>query len=396
MAEPNKAQITYKVGAATSVLRFHSVIAEEHEITSEVTKYPAMTGFNVSTHAIKKNRKLTIQGAVSNHLIVGSEEFHVYGGKNTAIMFDTLKNLVRLATPCEVLTNLGTYTPVVFTRFRTKQQAGMTDAMDFTLIGEEIQLGTAKNSTAPKLLVFTPLSAVERKARVDELESSGWFVPEDARLSQCLVDLNDSFQVETKNEAGKTFITTYEKSAYDPSTKSYSHTVHTSDTDVATSSASTSFNWFALMQGAPLSSALPDIDLIAGAETAGACLVDGVSGFVTNTLEEMTETTLGELKKTIYGAAYGVLGVNGDRSPVQALLAIGVDCLVAGAIGSVDPTLNADDFTDSSLPTIESILEGAAATGDSVVNDVLGAAAPTTLTKISPATRTTSFFGDLL
>jgi len=396
MAKPDKAQITYMVGTAKSVLRFHSVIAEEHEITSEVTKYPAMTGYDVSTHAIKKNRKLTIQGAVTNHLIVGSQEFHEYGGKNTAIMFDTLKNLVRRATPCEVLTNLGTYTPVVFTRFRTKQQAGMTDAMDFTLIGEEIQLGNALNSTAPTLLVFTPLSASEREARVDELTAAGLEVPEDAELSQCQADFNESFQVETKDDNGETSITTYEKSAYDPSTKSYGHTVHTSNTEVVSSGPNTNFNWFALMQGAPLASALPDIDLLAGAETAGACLVDGLTGLATDTLNEMTETTLGELKKTIYGAAYEVFGVNGDRSTGQVLLAIGVDCLVAGAIGSVDPTLNADDFTDNSIPTVESILEGAAATGDSVVNDVLGVAAPTTLTKISPTTRETTFFGDLI
>lgn len=396
MAKPDKAQITYMVGTAKSVLRFHSVIAEEHEITSEVTKYPAMTGFDVSTHTIKKNRKLTIQGVVSNHLIVGSQEFHQYGGKNTSIMFDTLKELVRRSTPCEVLTNLGTYTPVIFTRFRTKQQAGMTDAMDFTLIGEEIQLGNALNSTAPNLLVFTPLSASKREARADELKSAGLDVPEDAELSECKVDMNESFQVETKDDNGETSITTYEKSAYSPSTKSYSHTVHTTNTKVAKPTTSNSFNWFALMQGAPITSVLPNIDLLAGAETAGACLVDGLAGLATDTLNEMTETTLGELKKTIYGAAYEVFGVNGNRSTGQVLLSIGVDCLVAGAIGSVNPTLNADDFSSNSVPTVESILEGAAATGDSVINDVLGVAAPTTLTKISPTKRDVTFFGDLI
>ena len=53
-------------------------------------------------------------------------------------------------------------------------------------------------------------------------------------------------------------------------------------------------------------------------------------------------------------------------------------------------------FNDNSFPTPDDALEGAASIGDGLATDVLGVAAPTTLTKITPAGADVSFFGDLL
>jgi hypothetical protein len=394
MGRPTKAQIKYMVGdggdAVESILRFHSVIAEEHEVTTEITKFPVQSGFNVSNHAIKKNRKVTISGLISNHLIIGAEEFHEYGGNNTKIVFGTLKDLVRRATPCEVNTNFGDYTPVIFNKFKTKLMAGKTDVMEFTMMGEEVQLGLTANATLPTLLVFTPLTDAERIARVEELAAVGLEVPEEAVVTQAPVDFNESFQVETTNLNGETSITTYDKVAYDPTTKAYSHEVHTSDTDVASADPEEHMNWFGMLQEET------GIDLEAGAATFSACLVDGDTGLALEAGEELIETALGDLKKSTYGAAYGLFGVNGGHSIGQVLLSLGVDCLVAGAIGSVDPELNPDDFQENDIPTFDEALEGAASIGDSVVSSTLGVAAPTTLTKISPPSGETSFFGDLL
>ena len=394
MGKPTKAQIKYMVGegadAVESILRFHSVIAEEHEVTTEVTKFPVQSGFNISNHAIKKNRKVTISGLISNHLIIGAEEFHEYGGNNTKIVFGTLKDLVRRATPCEVNTNFGDYTPVIFTKFKTKLMAGKTDVMEFTMMGEEVQLGLTANANLPNLLVFTPLTDAERTSRVEELAAVGLEVPEEAVVTQAPADLNKSFQVETTNLNGETSITTYDKVAYDPTTKAYSHEVHTSDTDVASADPEEHMNWFGMLQEET------GIDLEAGAATFSACMADGLTGLALEARDEFIKTALGDLKKSIYGASYGLFGVNGDRSTGQVLLSLGVDCLVAGAIGSVDPELNPDDFQENDIPTFDEALEGAASIGDGVVSNTLGVAAPTTLTKISPPSGETSFFGDLL
>ena len=394
MGKPTKAQIKYMVGegadAVESILRFHSVIAEEHEVTTEVTKFPVQSGFNISNHAIKKNRKVTISGLISNHLIKGAEEFHEYGGNNTKIVFGTLKDLVRRATPCEVNTNFGDYTPVIFTKFKTKLMAGKTDVMEFTMMGEEVQLGLTANANLPNLLVFTPLTDAERTSRVEELAAVGLEVPEEAVVTQAPADLNKSFQVETTNINGETSITTYDKVAYDPTTKAYSHEVHTSDTDVASADPEEHMNWFGMLQEET------GIDLEAGAATFSACMADGLTGLALEARDEFIKTALGDLKKSIYGASYGLFGVNGDRSTGQVLLSLGVDCLVAGAIGSVDPELNPDDFQENDIPTFDEALEGAASIGDGVVSNTLGVVAPTILTKISPPSGETSFFGDLL
>ena len=400
MGKPTKAQISYQVGtgddAVTSTLRFHSVIAEEHEASNEITKFPVQAGFNVSNHKIRKNRKISISGVVTNHLIVGAEEFHEYGGNNVRLAFGALKELVQAGVPCEVATNIDTYTPVIFNRLKTKQAAGSTDILQFTISGEEIQLGLADNATTPTLLVFTPLTDEQREARVAELLTAGIDVPPEAVIAEAPVDFNESFQVETRGPNGETSITTYEKGSYDPTTKTYNHMVHTSDTNVVTSAPTTSFNWFLMMQEEINPAALPNVDLEAGASTASACLVDGLIGIGTDIANEYIDTAVGELKQTIYGAAYGLFGVNGDQGIGQVLLGLGVDCLIAGAVGSVDPNLNPDDFNDNSIPTTDQVLEGAASIGDSVATDTLGVAAPTTLTKIASPTGDTSFFGDLL
>lgn len=402
MSKPTKAQIKYVVGegedAVESILRFHSVVAEEHEITTEVTKFPVQSGFNISNHAIKKNRKVSVSGLVSNHLIIGSEEFHEYGGNNSRVMFETLKNLVRQAIPCEVNTNLGDYTPVIWTKFKTKQMAGKTDIMEFTISGEEVQLGLTVNQTAPTILVFTPLTAEERQARVDELLGAGIVVPEEAELSQCQVDMNESFQVETTGTNGETSIATYERDSFDSTSNTYSHKMHTSDTAVAEPAPTTYINWIRVISEEAGIKALPEVDLVAGASTATACLVDGSKGLVLDTASDLVNTAVGELTKSIYGAAYGIFGVNGDTGIGQTLLALGVDCLVAGTIGSVDSTaVNEEDFNENTWPTGNEALEGAASIGNGVATDTLGVAAPTTLTKISPPSGgDTSFFGDLI
>jgi hypothetical protein len=383
MAKLNKAQISFKQEEkyhhgneeVTTTLRFHSVIAEDHSISSDITKFPVQTGFNISNHAIRRNRIVSITGVISNHLVVGSQEFHQYGGNNSRVMFETLEGLVRLATVCDVVTNYGNYTNVVFTKFKTKLSEGKTDVMEFTITGEEIQLASTIIGETPTLLVFTALSEPKRVARIAALNEIGLDVPEDAVISEATCDMSRSFQTQVRGTNSKPVTVTYDRSAYDVTTERFSYVVNTSDTDLVVAEESDNINWFSLLKDGA--------DMTEGALTAGACLKDGLIGLGTEIVNDTINTALGELKQTVYGAAYGVFGVNGDRSFGQVLLTIGVDCLVAGAIGTVDPNLNPDDYTDYDLPTVDEVLLGAAKTGDRVSTIGLRATAPTTITKIS-------------
>lgn len=398
MAKPDKAQIKYIVGegeeAVESTLRFHSVIAEDHEASTEITKFPVQTGFDVSNHAIRKNRKVSITGVVSNHIVIGAEEFHEYGSNNSRVMFSALKDLVQRAVPCEVQTNYDTYSPVIFTKFKTKLSEGKTDIMEFTMTGEEVMLGLSPNQTAPTLLVFTPLTEAEAQARRDELLGAGLQIPLGAILSEAVVDFNQSFAVEVDNGDGTKSTVTFDQCKYDPTSDVYSHQQHTNNTKVASPKPETSFNWMAMMSEE--ASILDDVELTSVVSTTSACLVDGGIGIIKDEASDLIDTAFGTLKKSIYGAVYGITGVNGNRSAGQVLISLGMDCLIAGGLGTFDSKVNAESFNVNSVPSVDDILKGASTLGDSLAADTIGVAAPSTITKVSSPTGEVSYFGDLL
>ncbi len=397
MAKPDKARIIYEVNGVESELRFHSVIAEEHEASNEITKFPVQSGFNVSNHAIRKNRVVSITGVVSNHQIVGAEEFNSYDDSNNVVrlVFEVLKDIVRGAIPCEVVTNFGKYNPVIFTRIKTRLAAGKTDVMEFTIRGEEVQLATTINGNKPTLLVFTPLSNSDKEARVIELAAAGIDVPEGAVLSETSVNLEESFQVESVDDLGNTSITTYEKVATDLTSESVSHLVSTTITDltdcVDTSGASISnLNLFAVNQA---ESSLPNNSSTSGASTVSSCITGGTRDFVSDAVEDTVCTALGELQKSAYGAMYSITGVNGNQSAGQALLGVGVDCVVAGVTGS-DLAPLSDMLNMENLVSVDQVLEGASNLGANLLDSASGNIS-TVLTKISPPTQSSSFLGDL-
>ncbi len=380
MAKPEKAQIKYNVVVDTSnasgesselvekTIRFHSVISEEHEVKSEITKFPIQEGFNISNHAIKKNRLVTISGIVTNTQIADAEEFYEYGKNNQKVMFETLKELVRQATVCDVTTNLGRYNPVIFTKFKTKQMQGMTDAMTFTMYGEEVQLATTVNNSTPTLVVFKKLEDQKRDARVQELIEAGIHPADDAVISEGTVDINNSFAVDTVNKSGKAYQCTYEKIDYDYTTDEQVYILHTSDTDVVEESVSSELNIFEFNKD------------VSDVNTAAACLTEGLVRVGLDSVSNDINTAQGKLRKTVYGAATKVFGLKGSRNFGQVLLGMAVECFVIGSTG--------EDIVDravDSTPTVDDVILGAVSIGNEVTSDNRGRVTTTTITKISQA-----------
>ena len=162
-----------------NALAFHANISETHTAVSEITKYPTQAGFEISNHAIRKNRVIEIEAIITNTLInaVGSRQLN-YGLDNSLIVFEALESLVNSGTVCQVSTNLGLYWPVVFTKFRTKQELGMVDSMKFILVGEEVIVQDTVNKTSPKQLNFTRITG----SQCDKLASDK---ARDGFLFQC-------------------------------------------------------------------------------------------------------------------------------------------------------------------------------------------------------------------
>ena len=392
MAKPNKAQIAYSIGEDSegvdqqNVIRFHSVETEEHEVEATITKFPVQSQAYVSNHSIRQNRVVTIKGLVSNTVVKGQGEEHYYGGGkdnnsgNTTLVKDELSRLIQEAVPCEVVTNLGIYTPVIWRKFKTKQEAGMTDAMSFTLTGEEIILGTSVNQTTPVKLKFKVVEETKRAAVVEECAKAGIIVDDTAIVTQADCDFGKDWQADTLTTNGASQTITSTVVANDETAKNYNSEINTSDTDVAVAAATSSSSIFDTT-----------LNPVAGINVAGACLADGLVGIGNAAASGFIDTALGSLRKTAYGAAYEMFGVNGNKNFGQVLLALSADCLVAGAVGAQTgedgkPLLTPDDYQENPLPTVESMTEGARAVGNRAAGITGSAIAPSTMTKISGGT----------
>lgn len=391
MTKPTKAAVTYSTGsgasAVESTLRYHSVVVEEHEIKSEVTGFPAQTGFVVSNHAIIKNDKISITGIVTDTPIVGTETFHQFGLDNKKIAFATMRKLVRNATPCRVQTNLGVYENVIFTSFKTKTDKDWVNAMQFRFSGEAIQPSQSKDSTTPALVVFSTLSDTARDASVAALEAVGFDVSNTATLSTATVDLGGSFSIESFNSAGLPITSVFENIGRDAATGKQKFKLHTSDimtaiADVEDRAIST-ITTYADNVDLP---ELPDVGLSKGASEAAACLADRAIDSVSSRASGYINTSAGYLKESIYGALSGIILLDTDANFGQLLPTFGTGCNVLSAVGLPG---DLDELSEATgLPTVEEAVAAAAEVGTDVAFNAI-----TTITRITQPT-TTALLGD--
>ena len=383
-----KAQITYRSEGIDTIVRFNAVMSEQHGVVGEVTKFPVQNGFNVSNHSIRKNRKVTIVGVMTNYQIAGSEFVGTENTNNSRVMYGTLKDLVSSAVPCTVDTNLTTYYPVIFTGLKTKQEAGSTDILEFTLSGEEVQLATSSNKSAPNQLSFSPLPAGAREAKIKELQSQGMVIDDDANVSEAAVDINGSFSIEYLGVSGKPSLMTYENLAYDHTSKRHTHMVHTDDTALTIPGSSGELNWYELMSN----DALPDTSLNAGSGSGTMCLSRVTQNILREESSNKIDTPLGELERSAYGVSFGSFVLGGNTSAGQVLMSFGSECYVLGIVGA-EPTQSQNDFAGSTLPSINESIAGARNIG-STDSETLGETADTVVYKVAVDTEIEENYGD--
>lgn len=377
MAELTPARITYLLGATEQVIRFHSVISEGHQASSEVTKFPVQSGFQISNHAIRHNRKVIIEAIISNTLISGvgtsSEEYQYSLTDNSKTVFSLLKDIVNNKTKTTVLTNLGLYTPVIFTSFKTKQMVGLVDSMKVTLVGEEIQESTALNGTSPKVLNFKEVP--EPQSRIQDLIDAGVDIANGKPITEVIVDLGEDFAIGSKDELGVNSITTYINKGVDIVTGAYNYAVHSTDTGL-------------FIDPSAIVSDLVGVGVsLIGKITTGAhdpvgCLVSGATEVLEDAATEYIDTAMGKLTKSAYGAFYGMTHMSGNDVG-QALIGLSAGCVIRGVTG------HDNKFPYSpgeSLPSASTILDAAKRLGNELSSDSRRTSSgvvttPTTLTK---------------
>ena len=366
MAKPTPCRITFTDdNDVEQQIRFHAVMVESHKAKSVITKFPVMTGYEVSRNAIKKNREFTVRAIISNTILENSNNSDVTDGNISKTMHEACSALVDNAQVCEVVTNLGVYGPVVFNSYDTKTDEKWSNAIMITLKGEQLQVKGALNKTAPTVLSFTVLDDAAAAVRREELALLGIDANPEAEISECTAVMGSDYQVSSTTAQGTAQTTTYLSTGQDPVTGVYNYDIHTDLGEIAGPPAPESaFNFFSLGQAAAVTS---------------ACLTEELVGLAEDELEDLVDTELGKLKSSVYGAYYESVSMAGDGGP---LVTIGLDCIIAGGIGGAGGDISPDDFDDS-LPTAADIANSAKVAGKNAVNDIVQVLSPTTFTKIS-------------
>lgn len=373
---------------STENVRFHAVISESHQATSEITKYPTQLGYEVSNTAIRKNNVVILEGIVTNTVLKDQDPDDFNSTDNSKLMFLILQSLVNNGVPCKVVTNLGVYDRVVFDKFRTKQAAGSMDSLKFTLSGQQIQTGGSANKAAPKRIEFTKLVDEKLQAKVDELTDAGFKIPTNADISTAIVDLGSDFIVATENAVGDLIDTTYISQGYDAVTDSFKYLVHTDAVQMFLPDDG-EFDYFSLIGDL--------VDVSAGVTEAAACLSSGGTRLVGNAVDDYTETAMGELTNSIYGVKFQAMSFLSSGDPVdgknfgQSLIGLGVDCIVAGGSEAVS---GAEKVLNSSLPPVSEMLSGAAKVGTHAASGLGNFTKEITFTKIAGLAGLDNIFGD--
>lgn len=353
MAKPTPARIEYKLNGETQILRFHSVISEGHDASSEITKYPTQEGFQVSNHAIRHNRKVSIEAVISNILIGDGDTSYIYSSNNSKTVFEILESLVNARIKCEVITNLGIYSPVVFNKFTTKQVAGFVDSMKFTISGEELQTSEITGKAAPSKLAKSPvlperIPSIKTKLEEIEIETCSNPLVEEAGMV-----LGEDFSIESVSDTGEVITTTYVFKSKDPVTGEYIYETHVTGQDV-----------YSIDVGGTNLGGVCPTPLEAGINDVSECLIDGAVDIATETITEVIDTAMGELKKSIYGAYYEVTGMT-ENEAGSALAGMAAGCAVRGITGN---NSEVPYIPGESLPTTNDIIEGATKFGNELVN----------------------------
>ena len=216
-------------------LKFHGIVSENHESSSQVTSYPVQTGFQISNHAIRKNRVIKIEGLYTNTLSdQDTGQQRVTTSDISKYMYGVLDVLVRNSEVCKVGTNLGVYDPVVFTSFKVKQDAGNLDNLRFVMMGEEVQVASAVERLTPIELSFTILTGGNRGKAIDKLKNSNLKVPKNAVVKQAEVTLGRNFKTTYLGTDGLAKDVTYLCDGYDKGKDEYAYSILVEPTSVAT------------------------------------------------------------------------------------------------------------------------------------------------------------------
>ena len=338
-------------GGVEQRIDFHAVIFEDHQTEAEITKYPVQTGIHVSNHSIRKNRIVSLEGLITNTMIKGAKHAdHDYGLQATNAVKTVMDALINTGTECRVVTNLGTYNPVVFKRFKTKQQKGLVDSMQFNITGEEIIKVDVETGGAANRILFSEVPSIERPAVVEELATAGVVVNDTDKLLQGSAKVGEDFVIKNEEASGVEVETTYKFIGTNPTSGVPIYGIHLGENTVPVTGYPG--------QGVPAVLDISVPSVLASARQGGIsqvadCLIEEAADITTNFVEDTIDTAMGKLLASGRGSFYDVTSFDSEYG--SALAAAGLGCIIRGVTGNKSDT---PYLPGESLPTTEQIMDG--------------------------------------
>lgn len=367
---PATIEFTPELGGIPQTIDFHAVMIEDHTTQAAITKYPVQTGTHITNHSIRNNRMVSITAMISNMRMVDTAGFVIsgrdYGDGATKKVKEVMDSLIHSGQQCKVTTNLGIYNPVIFTKFKTSQKAGMVDSMELNIIGEEIVVINTENYVAPIPVSFEVLFGPARAALVQELKEAGFETTDCDQISTGTVSSDESFVVESVDAAGNPVSTTHTYIGKDPVTGASQYEVTVDGVELATDGEGGAVDETepVLPEDVPI-----EIPKKSAIGNVGDCLVQEGTEILTEAAEDAIDTALGKLKKDARGIFYDTVSM--DNQTGQLLASAGAGCIIRGITGS---DTGGTYIPGESLPTAAEIL-------DKTIELVKGGADPAELGK---------------
>jgi hypothetical protein len=158
---------------------FDMISRESHESEISITENPIEGGSPAHDHAVILPKRLEIEGRVSDTpLPSGGAAVFGREGRRSVTAFEMMVNLQESREVFTVLTGLRRYTNMMLKNFRTVQDAGTAEVLDFTATLQEVRIVNTE------IVTFPPRRPGKTKRQGDKKTDGGEKKATDATAAQ--------------------------------------------------------------------------------------------------------------------------------------------------------------------------------------------------------------------
>jgi len=130
-----------RTGAEIAGFELDATLNERHERSAQITEDPIESGSLMSDHVIRDQRRVTIEGLVTDQPVIPFDSERSADGRDFPTKYDAFEQLDELwknAEPFDIVTAYGEYENMVIERLEMPRQQE-SDALQFTIEAKQIR-----------------------------------------------------------------------------------------------------------------------------------------------------------------------------------------------------------------------------------------------------------------